>query len=420
MKDGIGAMLHRWRALIILSSLFGGMTPPPVLGGGGPETTLVVVNADSAISRSVANAYVGLRDIPETHLVFLHDVPSLDTIGVETFRERIWRPIDRFLTENDLQDHIDAIVYSADFPYAVNLRADIKANRLGPNKYRGSVASLTGATYFARRVKIGDTGYLNSTANLYFRRNLAQRRVGPAAPAAADKLERRADTAYRGKNFAEAAALYTELLDLHPDLGRAWYNLARTLAALGRDDRAMAALRRAVGAGWTASLVVRREPRFKTLRDRSEFAGLLKEMEAGNGPFEPAQGFRSRYRWDRWRLTDSGNPLADLDRYYLSTLLAYTGVRGNSVPEVLGYVRAAAASDGTHPDATVYLLANSNVRSLVRQPYFIATAKVLERLGHRAEILSPEDPGQDGILPIAKHDVIGAVVGAPGVADQTL
>jgi hypothetical protein len=100
-----------------------------------------------------------------------------------------------------------------------------------------------------------------------------------------------------------------------------------------------------------------------------------------------------------------------LDQYYLSTLLAYTGIRGNSIPEISGYLSRGVASDGTSPDGTVYLLENPNVRSDTRQPLFPITVAELARRGRKAEILGRSDPGQDGILPMRRDDVIGAVVG---------
>jgi hypothetical protein len=134
-------------------------------------------------------------------------------------------------------------------------------------------------------------------------------------------------------------------------------------------------------------------------------------MVAAYGPFQLTHGFRSHYVWSNadlafWETADS------LNQYYLSTMLAYTGVRGNSFPEIMNYLTAAASSDGTRPDGTVYLLENSNVRSKTRQPLFPATLAELARRGRKGEVLYEGNEGQDGILPIAKADVIGVVVGS--------
>ena len=91
-----------------------------VLAGGGPENVLVVVNGDSPVSLLVANTYVEMREIPQEHVLWLHDIPYPDSISIDTFRTRIWKPIRDFITQNRLEDEIDIIAYSADFPYAVN------------------------------------------------------------------------------------------------------------------------------------------------------------------------------------------------------------------------------------------------------------------------------------------------------------
>ena len=52
-------------------------------GGLGPETTLLVVNADSPLSLTVANQWMKLRPIPANHVVWLHGIPSLGKISME-------------------------------------------------------------------------------------------------------------------------------------------------------------------------------------------------------------------------------------------------------------------------------------------------------------------------------------------------
>ncbi|MHC4932423.1 MAG: hypothetical protein ACYTGV_09570 [Planctomycetota bacterium] len=119
------------------------------------------------------------------------------------------------------------------------------------------------------------------------------------------------------------------------------------------------------------------------------------------------QGFRSAHRWEE----AAGPPGEEGAHYYLSTQLAYTGRWGNSVPEVLGYLRSAADSDGSNPQGTVYLCRNANVRSTTREPFFAALDLAMKSLGRRVEILKKDEAGQTGVVPMDKQDVIGAVVG---------
>lgn len=385
---------------------------PFAWAGGGPETTLVVVNAASPVSLTIANAYVQMRDIPESHVVWLDDVPVADSIDIETFRQRIWKPIHDFIAGHHLENEIDTIAYSADFPYRVDFKQDLKANRLRENRYLGHYASLTGLTFFAHRVERRSLGYVG--VNHYFRRDLAPRKVPPRSLTNQEANRIRAALkALNHNDYKNAIESLQSVLKKYPWSADAWYQLARGLAATDQIKEAMEALSKAVNMGWANSLLARRDALLKPLRSYPGFSELVHHMRLKIGPFQPAHGFRSRYAWlggDLPVVPSAGAHL--LDRYYLSTLLAYTGLHGNSVPEALKYLAMAASGDGSLPDGTVYLMANSNVRAETRERSFYATVAALHKRGHRAEILSDGQDGQNGILPQNKQDVIGAVVGA--------
>jgi len=371
----------------------------------------VVVNANSIESRRIANHYVALRDIPSTNVVWLDEVPESPKIDIETFRERIWRPIRTYLREQGLDDQIDVIAYSAGFPYGVDFSKDLRGQAV-PNASRtliGKIASLTGLTFFARRVQIGDIGYLGR--NQYARRDLTARVHAPRPPNEVEEaLFKRAEKLARRGQYDEAVAVLTALADAYPWSPRIWYELAIGQAALERDSEALWSLEKAVEAGWRHSLTARSERRFNRLRDASRFQELLERMQQQHTFFQPAHGFRGRYVWHGGVRSEQNGPHDSLDRYFLSVMLGYTGFQGNSAQEVLRYLERAAASDGTHPNGTVYLLENRNIRAQTRERYFHATAKALEKRGRRVEIIGP-GKGQDGIVPRKKPDVIGAVAG---------
>ena len=388
------------------------LLPGHALAGGGPENVLLVVNGDSPVSLQVANAYVEMREIPQEHVLWLHDIPYPDSISIDTFRTRIWKPIREFITQNGLDDEIDIIAYSADFPYAVNFSTDRKANKLPRLKYHGIEASLTGLSYFARHVETGSPYYLAGNANRYFRRNLATGwQLLRSATDAETSLHREAEKAFRNKDFQAAVASYESLVQGFPEHGALWHGLARGHAALGNSGEAMAALQQAANHGWVNSLQTRNDHYLKVLSADPAWQQLLDRMEKRNGPFQAAHGFSANYEW-----TGATQPVKtfrseSLHSYYLATMLAYTGPRGNSVPEVKNYLASAQSSDGTQPEGTVYLLVNRDVRSETRQPLFLKTIAALERRGHRAEILTRGQAQQKGILPQDKADVIGAMVG---------
>lgn len=115
-----------------------------------------------------------------------------------------------------------------------------------------------------------------------------------------------------------------------------------------------------------------------------------------------------------FRSTHQFGPLGELVpsggvRYFLSTMLAVTAGRGNTVDEVLAYLRRSAAADGTHPRGTIYFVRNGTARSTPRHDVFPAAVEELQKLGVAAAIL-------EGKLPMQKRDVQGAMV---GLADFT-
>lgn len=384
---------------------------PPAWAGGGPETTLVVVNAASPLSLTIANAYVQMRDIPDSHVVWLDDVPAADSIDIKTFRTRIWKPIRDYIAAHHLEEEIDTIAYAADFPYRVDFKSDLRANRIPGDPRLGRYASLTGLTFFGRRVEREDIGYLGE--NRYFRRDLAPRII-PSRPLSTEeaRLIEGGIKALKDKDYKNTVESLRSAVRDYPWDADVWYQLARGLAALGQSDDAMAALSKAADMGWPHSLTARNDELLKPLRKYPGFSNLIHRMQLKTGPFQPAHGFRNQYIW-----TGGDAPVVQPaatdspDRYYLSTLLAYTGLRGNSVPEALNQLRTAVSSDGSFPDGTVYLMENSDIRSEAREASFHATVTALVKRGHRAEILATGRDGQDGIVPQSKQDVVGVVAG---------
>ena len=112
-------------------------------------------------------------------------------------------------------------------------------------------------------------------------------------------------------------------------------------------------------------------------------------------------GFRGWHRYGAQGevVQDSGN------RYLLSVMLGVTAGRGNSVPEIVRGLEAAAAADGTKPPGTIYFVTNDDVRTKTRSPAFPPIVRALEALGVKAEVVS-------GVLPAAKRDVAGLMTGA--------
>jgi len=113
------------------------------------------------------------------------------------------------------------------------------------------------------------------------------------------------------------------------------------------------------------------------------------------------RGFRSTYEFGPGgELLGSGGR-----RYLLSVMLGVTAGRGNSLEEVLSYLRRSAEADGTHPRGTIYYVENKDVRSQVRRAGYPAAVRLLKELGVAAEIIQ-------GTVPARKDDVQGVMMGA--------
>jgi uncharacterized protein (TIGR03790 family) len=118
----------------------------------------------------------------------------------------------------------------------------------------------------------------------------------------------------------------------------------------------------------------------------------------------PSRGFRGRYLWDkngrRTEASDSGQ------RFLLSTTLGVTQGRGNTVEEVLSYLRRSVAADGTRPRGTIYFMWNRDIRSSVRDKCFASVAQQINQAGGQATV-------RQGRLPDGAKDVAGVMVGTP-------
>jgi hypothetical protein len=92
-------------------------------------------------------------------------------------------------------------------------------------------------------------------------------------------------------------------------------------------------------------------------------------------------------------------------RYFLSTMLAYTSGRGNSLAEVENYLRNGLVADGTYPAGKIYYLTNGDIRAKARASSFQSAIARLQTMGVAGEVM-------EGVLPKDRGDVMGAMIGA--------
>ncbi len=80
----------------------------------------------------------------------------------------------------------------------------------------------------------------------------------------------------------------------------------------------------------------------------------------------PTLGFRSA-----WQFGPQGELVESSGKsYMLSVVLGVTFGRGNTVEEILQYLKRSAAADGTHPPGTIYFVKNDDIRSTVRHDMY--------------------------------------------------
>ncbi|MBI3921322.1 MAG: hypothetical protein HY318_07895 [Armatimonadetes bacterium] len=395
-----------------------------VLAGGGPENLLLVVNGESGDSLAVANEYTRLRAVPPCNVVYLKGLPPGPHIKVEDFRTLLLRPIMEAMDRRELTRQIDYVVYSAGFPYAVEVTGDMTGKSFP--LFVTQPASLTGLTYLHELVSAGNTEYLSLNSNWYMRRikdakadaawNEADKRQQEALAGLLAKCEESRKKAAESKTpidperarwLEEAVILSRSLSATHPNNPEILYNLACILALQQKADEAMAALNEAYKAGWWNEVLTQVDPDLASLREREDFKALLEKMRQVVIETQPPRAFESTATWmANGDCTETGEGR----RYLLSAMLAYTGGPANSLAEALTCLRQSAAADGTHPDGTIYFMSSNDwARTGPRQWAFRSASEALKKLGIRAVV-------ETGVLPADRQDVAGAMIGVAGFA----
>lgn len=123
----------------------------------GPHEVAVIVNRNSPRSLEVANHFIHLRRIPDQNVVYValpaRVLEPEARLSAGEFTQTIWEPVVRTLRERNLQDHIIAWAYSADFP--VGIEAD-------------QLLSLTGATLLRNQAPDAEQVRLGRYASMLF------------------------------------------------------------------------------------------------------------------------------------------------------------------------------------------------------------------------------------------------------------
>ncbi|MEM9185066.1 MAG: TIGR03790 family protein [Planctomycetota bacterium] len=154
---------------LLSACLFGGIvvaTGAQEAGaGGGPENVFLLVNDLSDDSKTIANHYIRWRNLPDTNVFHVDWRGSQELCVVERFRNEVLRPALEEINRRKLGTQIDYLVYSAGFPWQVDLRPD-HPGRDFPPELR-PLASTTGATYLWRYVLQKNVAIVIPNVNWY-------------------------------------------------------------------------------------------------------------------------------------------------------------------------------------------------------------------------------------------------------------
>lgn len=348
-----------------------GHAASPSLAGGGPEQVLLVVNPKSHDSMTIANHYVRLRHVPAENVLYLPWDPAKEKTDVDTFRKEILAPVLKATAARRATARIDYVVYSAGFPWGINTSEDVK---------RFLAAQKAAAEASGREASDGTEG---------------EAKPPEAGAATADEQigSNRFITEWP-KQLTKVGSIngLTYLWERVMSRNPANYMGLETNAYMGR---------KAAEAGDSepediATIAFRSSDRFApggTPLETTVLAERMRQLQ------ETARRAKSE--------SDTGVPL-DLgslgSSYLISVVLGVTSGRGNTVEEVIDYLRRSAAVDGIRPPGTVYYVKNDNIRSKTRHDVFPAVVSELEKLGVAAEIV-------EGIVPRDRADVRGVMLG---------
>ncbi len=400
-------------APLILAVFLALCLPGIAAAGGGPENVVLVVNADSASSKMIANTYIRGRNIPARNVIYLNDIPDNEVTTMEFFREKILLPVMREIEARKLAPSVDYIVYSSDFPTVVNNREHLaklkkqieeQTGKQIQDRVYSANGSITSLTYYAGAIISDEPGYMLLDSNSYYRQPAAVllRRPFHAAPQQSfqDAIDK-----FDSESEAEVnAAIETleAMAQKNPEQLAVSYWLAKFYGQKGDARNATAWLTRAVRSGWSFQKQTLADLAFEKVKDDPVFQGIVGRIPDQPFDFVPTRGFKHRYSWGPNGILN--REAGQGNRHFLSTVLAVTRNFGNTEKEALNQLQLSIGADESAPEGTFYFTDTSDVRCTTRKPNFAAAIDALERMGFKSEIVK-------STMPMKARDVVGLTCG---------
>ena len=398
---------------LILIAVFALCGATTLVAGGGPENVLVVVNADSASSKMLANYYVAGRNIPAQNVVYLNGIPDKEIVDMGFFRDKILKPLIKEIESRKLAASIDYIVYSSDFPSIISNHSHVgrlkkKFTEQGiklPLKLFHPNVSITSATYYVGAFIQNDPGYMGLDANSYYRQPAAMLLRRPFVGGSKKQF----DVAIAKINsdstddFKESIDSLIELAKKNPQQVAVLYWLARFYGKLGDAKSATGWLARAAKEGWCYRTQTQADLAFEEVKDDPLFNEVVGRIPDQVFDFVPTHGFSGRYPWGPNGIMNKEPGQGN--RHFISTMLGVTRNEGNTEREALRQLKSSMRADETNPDGTFYFTETSDVRTTTRAPNFDVAIAALEKMGMKTKVVKSK-------MPTNVDDIVGLTCGA--------
>lgn len=356
-------------------------------GGAGPSEWVVVVNGSSVNSRTLANHFCALRNIPFRNVIVLDSVPDQDRIEIEVFREKILVPVIREIEGRGLASTVQGIAYSCDMPTAIALDSDL-AQIQDRNKFLTPVGSISGLTYLFRRVLNKDPTYLAFDSNWFAaREGNALLNLYTGSLEERKELQRWLDTGEH-EQAAKRLDAMGQMVESSFPLD---YLSARQWALAGDAVKAKNRLSSAIRKGWRYRREISDDSAFDSLREDSEFQRLVSRCPNDDFRYLPTRGFdaRSFYAPNTLASTRANQGFS----YLMSVMLSVTRDQGIPMPQAIAHLERSAAADYSRPTGTFFFTSTSDVRTIAREPNFELAIEKLRNLKFDAQIIKQPLPG---------------------------
>lgn len=393
-----------WTLLTFCVTLAGTLAGPAssVWAGLSSENVIVVVNADSTVSRTLANHYIDARKIPTRNVIHLNGVPTGIKIELDLFREKILKPLLAEIDARGIASRARVIAYSADFPTAVRIKKHhALVTEPTTKKYQLPVASINGLTYFYRYVLSDNPGYLSFASNLYARGRFERHFLNPFQGEQKTKFDE-ATSLVQEESFAESAAIWKELFETNQAMPALAIRAAESYSKANDETAAIEMLQEGIRHGWWSATYLKETPSLEKLLSEPTIARTIEFLDDAPMNTQGPVAFPSGVGWT---LSGSFNRVADGGvPYLMACSLGVVNSRGSTLPQAIRVLQRSSQSDRTFPQGRFTFGGNPNVRARTRFPSVPPAIAYLKAAGFESSIY-------EGSCPTKKGNILGMMTG---------